>query len=64
MDELKSIKTSDLVEELTRRHGVAQVQVSEHSPFSIAVDGANKSLEKTFGHEVDSGPARILVVVE
>jgi len=64
MDELKNISLRYLVEELKRRDGVAEIQVDEYTPFAIAVGGVSKNFEKTFGHDVDSGPARIFVVIE
>lgn|GEM_PF-3662257 len=64
MTQLKNIPTCELVEELAHREGVGEIQICEYEPFKIVSGGDIKSLGDLFGFDVDSGPARILVVID
>jgi len=64
MEELKAIPTCKLVEELESREGVSVQMVDVNEPFSVFVDGEQKSFKEAFGFEVNTGPAIILAVID
>jgi len=64
MTKLRAIPTCDLVDELEKREGVAHYCVEPHeSWYELNID--NEEKEGTKPTRVsDSGPARILVVID
>lgn len=58
MNELKSVSTKDLVEELIKREGVKEVVVKPYEDISLEVEYEKYDLP------IEGGPARILVVFD
>lgn len=58
---LADYSTKELVEELQRRDGVEQYEVSPHQPYNINMLGTDNYVESAI---VGEGPALILVVID
>lgn len=58
---LSGISTKDLVEELAKREGVTEHTVAPHAPYDVRI---SENWKRTAENVSETGPARILVVID